>query len=122
MLSGRFARAALTASVLSTLIVVPFAEIASASESGNRHAGTTHRAHRAERARHRHRLARPAFQPAYGYGYGYGYASPAPYGYAGRGYAPGFTPGYTFVPGHGIVDEDCDLPTSACSNQYRLVR
>ena len=28
-------------------------------------------------------------------------------------------PGYTFVPGVGILGESCDLPTSACSNQYR---
>jgi len=31
-------------------------------------------------------------------------------------------PGYTFVPGVGIIGEDCDLPTSACPNQYRMVR
>lgn len=30
-------------------------------------------------------------------------------------------PGYTFVPGKGILGESCDLPTSACSNQYRVV-
>jgi hypothetical protein len=28
-------------------------------------------------------------------------------------------PGYTFVPGIGILDESCDLPTSACPNEYR---
>jgi hypothetical protein len=28
-------------------------------------------------------------------------------------------PGYTFVPGVGILGESCDLPTSACPNQYR---
>jgi hypothetical protein len=31
-------------------------------------------------------------------------------------------PGYTFVPGVGILGESCDLPTSACSNEYRDVR
>ncbi len=31
-------------------------------------------------------------------------------------------PGYTFVPGKGIIGESCDLPTSACSNQYRDVQ
>ena len=31
-------------------------------------------------------------------------------------------PGYIFVPGVGIIGEDCDLPTSACPNQYRMVR
>jgi len=31
-------------------------------------------------------------------------------------------PGYIFVPGVGILGESCDLPTSACPNQYRMVR
>ena len=31
-------------------------------------------------------------------------------------------PGYTFVPGVGILGELCDLPTSACSNEYRDVQ
>jgi hypothetical protein len=31
-------------------------------------------------------------------------------------------PGYTFVPGVGILGESCDLPTSACTNEYRDVR
>ena len=32
------------------------------------------------------------------------------------------TPGYTFVPGVGILGESCDLPTSACPNEYRDVQ
>ena len=31
-------------------------------------------------------------------------------------------PGYTFVPGVGILGKSCDLPTSACSNEYRDVQ
>jgi hypothetical protein len=31
-------------------------------------------------------------------------------------------PGYTFVPGVGILGESCDLPASACSNRYRDVQ
>jgi hypothetical protein len=31
-------------------------------------------------------------------------------------------PGYTFVPGVGILDESCDLPTSSCPNEYRDVQ
>lgn len=31
-------------------------------------------------------------------------------------------PGYTYVPGVGILDESCDLPTSACPNEYRDVQ
>jgi hypothetical protein len=29
-------------------------------------------------------------------------------------------PGYTFVPGVGILGEPCDLPTSACPNADRI--
>jgi hypothetical protein len=31
-------------------------------------------------------------------------------------------PGYTFVPGIGILGESCDLPTSACPNSYRDIQ
>ena len=31
-------------------------------------------------------------------------------------------PGYTFVPGVGILGASCDLPSSACTNEYRDVR
>jgi hypothetical protein len=31
-------------------------------------------------------------------------------------------PGYTFVPGVGILGESCDLPSSACTNEYRDVQ
>jgi hypothetical protein len=31
-------------------------------------------------------------------------------------------PGYTYVPGVGILGESCDLPSSACPNEYRDVQ
>ena len=31
-------------------------------------------------------------------------------------------PGYTFVPNVGILGKSCDLPTSACTNEYRDVQ
>ena len=31
-------------------------------------------------------------------------------------------PGYTYVPRMGIVDEACNLPTSACPNEMRDIR
>jgi hypothetical protein len=31
-------------------------------------------------------------------------------------------PGYIFVPGVGILGASCDLPTSACPNEYRDIR
>ena len=42
-----------------------------------------------------------------------------PYGYAGPGGYRGVGFGYIYVPGHGIIDEPCGLPTSACSNSER---
>jgi hypothetical protein len=48
------------------------------------------------------------------------------YEYVGWSYmhhSPGrwvyFGPSYTYVPGKGIVDEACNLPTSACPNSQR---
>ena len=70
---------------------------------------------------HRHHLyathrgpsvARPATLP---YGPEYGFLRHVPAN-AIRG------PGYTFVPGVGILGASCDLPTSACTNEYRDVR
>jgi len=26
------------------------------------------------------------------------------------------------VPGHGILGEDCNMPTSTCANEYRDIR
>ncbi len=71
-----------------------------------------HRVHRehAVYATHRwHEGVQPAALP---YGPKYHFLSHVPAD-AIRG------PGYTFVPGVGILGESCDLPTSACPNQYR---
>jgi len=43
-------------------------------------------------------------------------------GLPGRAPASGwvyFGPQYTYVPGRGVVDEACNLPTSACPNSQR---
>jgi hypothetical protein len=41
-------------------------------------------------------------------------------GYAGAHASPNFfAPGYVFVPGHGILGEDCNMPTSTCPNELR---
>jgi hypothetical protein len=85
-----------------------------------------HRVHQTSKVHHRY-----FGKPAYGY-YStpaYGYYSTPPYGYAPLGqYVPSVSdrlihgPGYVFVPGHGILDEDCNMPTSTCPNEYRNVR
>jgi hypothetical protein len=41
-------------------------------------------------------------------------------GYAASAHAPSdFASGYVFVPGRGILGEDCDMPTSTCPNELR---
>jgi hypothetical protein len=69
-----------------------------------------HRAHHAEMRRH-WRSAR-SVAPIYGYA---PETPPIP---------PNAIvgPGYTFIPGRGIVGESCDMPTSTCSNEYRDVQ
>jgi hypothetical protein len=59
-----------------------------------------------------HRFARPLTMP---YGPEYGFLAYVPPNAIRM-------PGYTFVPGIGILGESCDLPTSACSNEYRDVK
>ena len=57
----------------------------------------------------------------------YRHAQALPFG-PEHGFLPGVPPnairgpGYTFVPGVGILGKSCDLPTSACSNEYRDVQ
>jgi hypothetical protein len=61
--------------------------------------------------------------------YGYGGRAGLSYGYYTRHgqYVPGAGdrliqgPGYVYVPGHGILDEACNLPSSTCTNEYRDV-
>jgi hypothetical protein len=31
-------------------------------------------------------------------------------------------PGYVFIPGRGILNESCNMPTSTCTNEYRDVQ
>ena len=39
-------------------------------------------------------------------------------GYAAGAHMPSDF-GYVFVPGHGILGEDCNMPTSTCPNELR---
>jgi hypothetical protein len=94
------------ACAVAALTVALATNVASAASSGKKDA--TIKAHHAHHAYvvHRWRYARPR----------------PPYGYAK--YPPGaiVEPGYVFLPGAGILDEACDLPTSACPNEYRDVQ
>ena len=66
---------------------------------------------------HHHGYARGGYGPDFRSGPAYG--APRELGWGGGVY---HGPGFTFVPRHGIVDEACNLPTSACPNEYRDVR
>jgi len=72
-----------------------------------------HHVHRASAVHHRYL---GSYRPLYGY-----------YSVHGQ-YVPGagdrliYGPGYVFVPGHGILGEDCNMPTSTCANEYRDIR
>jgi len=61
------------------------------------------------------------YRPLYGY-----YTRHGHYTRHGQ-YVPGagdrliYGPGYVFVPGRGILDEACNLPSSTCTNEYRDV-
>lgn len=71
-------------------------------------------------ARHAHAVAHPPYFGSYRPYRGY---------YTQHGqYVPGagdqliYGPGYVYAPGHGILDEACNLPSSTCPNEYRDIR
>ncbi len=78
-----------------------------AAASRDRHHMATQRVHHAYAAHRWHHVAR-GYPPLYG----------------DAGIPPGAIvgPGYVFVPGRGILGEDCDMPTSTCTNEYRDVQ
>ena len=85
---------------------------AASPDQGRRSRPSVHGFHRHLYASYPSPQARPAVTLPYGPEYGFlGQVPPN----ANR------MPGYTFVPGVGILGESCDLPSSACSNEYRTV-
>jgi hypothetical protein len=80
---------------------------AAAAERGRHRVDATHRAHTTYPRHHRHFVRRDL---------------PPFYGYAGAPAGARVEPGYVFVPGYGILGEDCNMPTSTCTNEYRDVR
>lgn len=76
-------------------------------DRGRHHVDAAHRAHSTYSRHHRHFGRRD---------------SPPFYGHAGLPPGALVEPGYVFVPGYGILGEDCNMPTSTCTNEYRDVR
>jgi hypothetical protein len=82
----------------------------SAAAASHKHAAPVVRhVHQGYAAYRSPRFAPPATLP---YGPEYGFLSHVPPNAISM-------PGYIFVPGVGILGESCDLPTSACPNEYR---
>jgi len=99
-------------STMTTIIILSLGFAATGSAS----AFALHRASRiaAPHAYHVHSKARSIAGHRLAH---YGYAGPAPYSDPVAAWT-----GARFVPGHGIVGESCDLPTSACSNDERVTK
>ena len=107
--------AVLSASCLLALIAVSLSAQSAAAarpHEGQRAARVGHRVHHLYATYGAPRFASPAAPP---YAPEYGFLGRVPPNAIGG-------PGYTFVPGVGILGESCDLPTSACTNEYRDVQ
>jgi len=101
------------ASLLLAVVAASLSVQSAAAASRPKHAGPTgHRPYDVYSTNRWDRLAYPATLP---YRPEYGFLSHVPPNAIRM-------PGYTFVPGVGILGESCDLPTSACSNDYRDVQ
>jgi hypothetical protein len=97
------------AGFLLAAVAVSLCAPSAAAASHKRAAPVVHRLHHAYATYRRPQFAHPATLP---YGPEYGFLAHVPANAIRM-------PGYTFVPGVGILGESCDLPTSACPNEYR---
>ena len=105
-------RAALAVGLATATLAISLGSPAGSAATGDK---PHHRVHRDRVAYATHRWHGGVQSATLPYGPEYGFLSHVPAD-AIRG------PGYIFVPGVGILGESCDLPTSACPNQYRDVR
>ncbi len=96
----------ITSSLVSAAIIIAF---------GAQSAVAAGHARRGHPARHLY-MSHRAPSPTLPYGPEYGFLTHVPAN-AIRG--PG---GYIFVPGVGILGETCNLPSSACTNEYRDIQ
>jgi hypothetical protein len=85
---------------------------ATAASSGKPNYEKAHRVHHVYPAYRGPRVAHAATLP---YGPEYGFLTHIPPNAIRM-------PGYTYVPGVGILGESCDLPSSACPNEYRDIQ
>jgi hypothetical protein len=98
----------LTAGLVIASLALSLGAASAAATVRERHAAiAAHRVHHANAA-HRWRHFAHHFPPADGS------VNAAPKAF--------IEPGYVFVPGLGILDEDCDMPTSTCPNDVRDIQ
>jgi hypothetical protein len=97
------------AGLLLGAVAVSLSAQSATAASHKRTASGVHRAHHAYATYRPPQFAHAATLP---YGPEYGFLTHVPPNAIRM-------PGYTFVPGVGILGESCDLPTSACPNEYR---
>lgn len=103
-------RMSATVATFACLLVVP-----ATASANNGNASKQHRLHRAQAYHVAYRPRTVAAGRVLPYAPEYGFLDHVPPNAIRM-------PGYTFVPGVGILGASCDLPTSACSNQYRDVQ
>jgi hypothetical protein len=94
--------------LLAACVALPLGAGTAAAAKRDRHAGAAaHRVRSAQRWHYPPHVVR--HQPMSDYDYNHPDES------AGG-------PGYVFVPGRGILNESCNMPTSTCTNEYRDVQ
>jgi hypothetical protein len=109
-------RVGVTSAALAMLLVSPTTAATRGDNPAKLHRRHHERTHDAAYRSHRIMEGdRLAYRTALPYGPRYGFLPAVPPNAIRM-------PGYTFVPGVGILGESCDLPTSACSNRYRDVQ
>ena len=107
-------RATLPVGLAIAALAVSLGSPAATAASGDKHA-RPHRAHHMRALYGANRWHREVQAERLPYGPEYGFLSHVPADAIRM-------PGYTFVPGVGILGEACDLPTSACSDRFRDVQ
>ena len=107
-------RATLAVGLGTAALLLSLGSTAATAANGDKFA-KPHRAHRGSALYTTHRWAGKRQAEALPYGPEYGFLSHVPANAIRM-------PGYIFVPGAGILGASCDLPTSACSNQYRDIQ
>lgn len=107
-------RKAFTASLAAAALVISLGSPAATAAGGDRHI-KPHRVHNTRPLYMTYGPPAPAHRATLPHGPEYGFLRAVPPNAIRM-------PGYTFVPGIGILGESCDMPTSACTNEYRDVQ